>query len=289
MYPPVVTKDATAVEAEVQSAFMTMFPQGDKRFVSQSFDWATDCFTGHFKDYQAIDAQYHDFEHTLQGTLCFTRLLKGRFLAHATPVINEKYFQLGLLAILLHDTGYLKKRGDDAGTGAKYTVTHVDRSAAVAEQVMTEKRCFLPEDIRAVKHMIRCTGINVVLSQIPFQSIEEKIIGQALGTSDLLGQMSADDYVEKLPALYAEFSEAAAFSSDQPIMVGTFSSTEDLMLKTPAFWENYVLPKLNTDFEGLYRFLNDPYPTGPNQYIQKIQANMLRLKSPLREDREPVH
>jgi hypothetical protein len=137
--------------------------------------------------------------------------------------------------------------------------------------------------------MIRCTSINAVLSQIPFQSIEERIIGQALGTSDLLGQMAADDYVEKLPALYAEFTEAAAFSSDQPIMVGTFSSAEYLMLKTPSFWEDYVQPKLNIDFEGLYRFLNDPYPSGPNQYIQKIQANMLRLKSPFMEDREPVH
>ena len=67
MYPPVATKNPAAVEAEVQSAFLTMFPHGDQQFVAQAFDWAGDVFTGNYPDYQAIDAQYHDFEHTFRG------------------------------------------------------------------------------------------------------------------------------------------------------------------------------------------------------------------------------
>ena len=58
--------------------------------------------------------------------------------------------------------------------------------------------------------MIRCTGVNAALSVIPFQSEMEKVAGFALGTADLLGQMAAEDYVDKLPILYAEFAEAAA-------------------------------------------------------------------------------
>ena len=46
------------------------------------------------------------------------------------------------------------------------------------------------------------------------------------------------------------------------------------MQKTPAFWEKYVLPKLDRDFAGLHQFLNDPYPSGPNYYLDRIEANI---------------
>jgi len=113
---------------------------------------------------------------------------------------------------------------------------------------------------------------------IPFQSELEKIVGFALGTSDLLGQMAAEDYVEKLPILYSEFAEAAQFSKDKPHLVSMFSSAADLMQKTPAFWEKYVQMKLKRDFGGLYRFLNNPYPSGPNCYWDRIEANIYKLR-----------
>ncbi len=108
MAPPVVTRDPTSVEVEVQAAYLAMFPHGDRLFVPQVFGWAIDCFTGSYRDYQAVDARYHDFEHTLQGTLCMARLLRGRYQAGVHPELSQRIVQLGFLAILLHDTGYLK-------------------------------------------------------------------------------------------------------------------------------------------------------------------------------------
>lgn len=277
MFPTVVTKDPTAVEAEVQSAYLGMFPKGETLFVPRVFGWAIECFTGGYMDYQPVDARYHDFEHTLQGTLCMARILHGRHRTNASPPLTPRMFQLGLVAILLHDSGYLKKRGDSQGTGAKYTVTHVDRSAAFAAELLAEKK-FPPEDIKSVQNMIHCTGVDAALSVIPFQNEIEKIVGHALGTSDLLGQMAAEDYVEKLPVLYSEFAEATQFSRDKPHFIGMFSSASDLMQKTPTFWEKYVQVKLDRDFGGLYRFLNDPYPNGPNEYLTRIEANMKRLR-----------
>src|SRR5664279_6170198 len=122
MYPSVATKDPTAVEAEVQAAYLAMFPKGDLLFVPRVFGWAIECFSGNYHDYQAVDTRYHDFEHTLQGTLCLARLLRGRQAAGAHPQFTPQMFQLALLAILLHDAGYLKKRSDKEGTGAKYTI-----------------------------------------------------------------------------------------------------------------------------------------------------------------------
>ena len=60
-----------------------------------------------------------------------------------------------------------------------------------------------------------------------------------------------------------------------------FSSAEDLMRKTPAFWEKFVRVKLDRDFGGLHQFLNDPYPAGPNWYFQRIEANLERLRQRL--------
>ncbi len=280
MYAAVVTKDPTAVEVEVQTAYRAMFSGGDRTFVPQVFGWAIDCFTGQCEGYQPIDARYHDFEHTLQGALCMARLLRGFKLAGARPELTERLFQLGILAILLHDTGYLKKRGDDQGTGAKYTAVHVRRSADFAGEFLG-RRHFPIGDTLAVQNMIQCTGLNAPLDAIPFQSELERVTGFALGTSDLLGQMAAEDYVDKLPVLYAEFAEAVRHAPDKAGMLGMFGSARDLMQETPAFWESYVRPKLDRDFRGLYRYLNQPYPAGANDYLERIETNMDRLRREL--------
>jgi hypothetical protein len=283
MFLPVATNDPAAVEAAVQAAYLEMFPAGDGRFVPRIFGWVSDCFTGRYADYQAIDARYHDFEHTLQGTLCMARLLSRRHSAGAQPPLPQRMVELGLLAILLHDTGYLKRRDDIEGTGAKYTVTHVNRSAEFAALLLGEKG-FPANVIKAVQHLIRCTGVDATLTSIPFESEAEKITGFALGTADLLGQMAAADYVEKLPVLYAEFAEAARHSPPKNSMVGTFTSAQNLMQKTPAFWEIFVKPRLERDFGGVFRFLNDPYPDGPNDYLKRIEANIRRLRQRLSSD-----
>src|SRR5260370_30165004 len=239
----VATRDPTAVEVEVQSAYLTMFPNGDPFFVPRVFGWAIECFTGGYHDYQAIDARYHDLEHTLQGTLCMARLLRNRHQTGAEPQLSQQLFELGLLAILLHDTGYLKKRADSEGTGAKYTVVHVNRSADFAADLLATKG-FKPGEIKAVQNMIRCTGVDSTLQAISFQSELEQVVGFALGTADLLGQMAAEDYVEKLPTLFSEFDESARFYKGKMALSESFSSAADLVRKTPDFWKNYVLPKL---------------------------------------------
>jgi len=277
MSAPVVTKDPGAVAAEVQAVYLAMFPDGDRMFVSRVFGWAVDCFGGRFADYQAVDAGYHNFEHTLQGTLCMARLLDGRWRAGAQPALPRRLFELGILAILLHDTGYLKKRSDREGTGAKYTVTHVRRSAEFAAELLGQKD-YPAADVEAVQNMIRCTGVDAKPGALPFRSETERVTGFALATADLLGQMAAEDYLEKLPTLFEEFAEAAAYTGGAATFVGSFESAEDLITRTPQFWEGFVKPKLARDLDGLHRFLNDPYPDGPNAYLDRIEAHMAKLR-----------
>lgn len=276
--PDLDTKSLEAVRAHALAIYLELFPDGTHAFIHDAFSWAADAFAGRYKDFQPIDAKYHDLEHTLQGTIAFVRLLKGYGKAKATPQLTQRAFELGLIAILLHDTGYLKHRGDTEGTGAKYTLVHVSRSAEFARDLLAEKG-FDPGEIRGVENMIRCTGVNADLARIPFRSELERRVGFALGTADLLGQMAAPDYVDKLATLYHEFEESNRYSG-QSSGPGVFTSAEDLRSKTPLFWEKYVLPKIETDFGGLYRFLADP--AGHNSYLERIQANISRLRAELR-------
>ena len=272
----VETTDANAVQRRIARDYLWQFPAGDPDFVTRLFPQVVDCFAGRHPDYQAIDARYHDLEHTLQGALCFSTLIRRRAEVRALPALREETFQLGLLAILLHDTGYLKRRDDTTGTGAKYTAVHVNRSCDFAERFL-EARSFTLRQIQSVQSMIRCTGLGANVSALQFQGEEERIAGYALGTADLLGQMAAADYPEKLPILFAEFAESAAYNAGRGGGGMTFESANDLIRKTPGFWTHYVLPKIEQDFLGLYRFLENP-ATGRNEYLDLIEANFARIR-----------
>lgn len=281
MFSKVDTKNPSAVEAETAAIYRKLFPKGDPALVRQAFEWAGQFFGGRYPGYLPVDALYHDYEHTLQGTLCLMRLLQARQNAGAKPQISQRTFEQALAAILFHDTGYLKTIDDTEGTGAKYTPTHVTRSGVFAKKFLSAKG-WSETDIHAVQHMIRCTGVNVNIKAIHFQTPEERVAGFALATSDLLGQMAASNYVERLPELYLEFKEAAEFNRGKEKSTFEFKSADEMMSKTSAFWEFYVLPKINNEFEGLYRYLNDPYPDGPNEYIGHIEKNIARLQRSLK-------
>jgi hypothetical protein len=272
------TRNARAVEQVATETVRELCPQGNAAWVSSCFRATEDCFAGRYEDYQPVDARYHDLEHTLQGVLCLVRLLRGRYRAGVQPVLPERALQVGVMAMLLHDTGYLKHAGDNEGTGAKYTITHVARSAEFAAGLMPALG-FTAKEITAAQHMIRCTGLNVEVGRLDFGGTEERVLAFGVGTADLLGQMAAPDYPDKLPILYEEFVEAANFSGGRMPGGGGFTSAHDLMARTPAFWEKYVLVKLNRDFEGLHRYLAEPYPEGTNPYFARVEANLERIRT----------
>lgn len=272
------TKRTSVVEAETQAAYVAMFPSGDANFVSMALGWATDWFNGSYAGYQAIDTYYHDLEHTLQGLLCITRIFQSHHRLKLKPILQQRTVELGILAMLMHDTGYLKRRDDVSGTGGKYTFIHVDRSIVFAKNFLTSHH-FSGQEILSVENMIRCTGINTNLSLISFESQSEEVAGTALGSADLLGQMAAPDYVDKLSDLYLEIAEGAHHTPDLVKADNAFSSADDLMRRTPEFWSKIVFPKLNLDFKGLYRVLNEPYPDGRNVYIDRINANITRVRN----------
>ena len=124
---------------------------------------------------------------------------------------------------------------------------------------------------------INCTGPTKQISRLHFQDEVERVIGCALATSDYLGQMAAEDYPDELEILFHEFQESDDFIH-LPLAKRMFKSASDLAQRTPDFWTHFVLPKLENDFQGVYRFLADPYPRGPNAYLEAVERNIAVIR-----------
>lgn len=251
-------------------------PSGQGTFVTDVCALVDQLFAGRLWHYQPIDLRYHDFQHTLQAAWAFLDLVEaGR--THLGPDLapTVRDAELGFAAILLHDTGYLKARGDDQGTGAKYTYCHVLRSCALSASLLPAVGCTAGE-IEDVLGAIRCTGLSGIPANTTFRTAAARHIACIVATADYLGQMAAPEYPAKVPFLYTEFTEADEYSCI-PAAKRNFTSLNQLLAATPAFWQKFVLPKLTNDFAGVYRYLSLPYPDGPNPYVQAIERNIAAI------------
>lgn len=274
---PVDTRDPISVCAAVIQLGRELYPREvERERIERLFDDVTGIFEGRLAYFQRMDAAYHNLEHTLQAVLCWSRILHG-YQRHTTgPRISGDFFHLGLVAVLLHDIGYLKEEYDEHGTGAKFTLVHERRSCELA-QIFLAQRGWANADICAVQHMISCTGQHAVIDAIPFRHPPEKILGQMLCTADYLGQMGDPNYPGKLPVLFQEFEESDTYRG-VPMARRHFSSLEDLLARTPGFWYDEVLPKLEYDCGGLYKFLAVPYPHGDNPYLEAVHNNLDQVR-----------
>jgi hypothetical protein len=109
-----------------------------------------------------------------------------------------------------------------------------------------------------------------------FRDPVSQVVGCSLATADFVAQLSDPLYPDKLEALYTEFRESDEFAH-VPMERRAFKSENDLIAKTPAFWRDFVKPKLEGDFQGAYRFLARPAPSGRNDYIAAIEANIAKI------------
>ena len=272
MLPPVDTKNPAAVAALVGDIFTRLFPGEVPSLLDRAFPEVELLFAGKHPGYQAIDLRYHDFEHTLQATVCLALLLRGAQESGEIEKLSPRQFELAIAAALLHDSGYLKVRSDEGGTGAKYTLTHVLRSCAFAASYLPTLGV-TDREIATILSAINCTGANNEIGRLQFDGPADCFIGCSLATADLLGQMAAPDYPRKLDVLFGEFRESDDFVA-VPKDRRRFKSPEDLVLKTPHFWSQVIRPRLETDFKAVSRFLAQPYPAGPNDYLEAVERNI---------------
>jgi len=273
------TKNPAAVVAAAKNAFALISAQASFPLLDRLFADVTDMFNGKYPGYLSIDMHYHDYEHTLQATVCLIHLLEGRQRSGDQPLLPARDWELAIIAVLLHDTGYLKHADDRDGTGAKYTMIHESRSCEFARSYLPALG-IKPGEIDDVCAAISCTGPQNKISQMTFSRENARIITFILVTADYLGQMSAPDYVEELPVLYGEFEEAFEFEH-VPQQKRSYHEISELLEKTPRFWDNYVRPLLDFEAGGVHRYLTTAGQ--PNPYLQAVEANIEKVRRLVRE------
>lgn len=281
MVPPhsIDTKKPAVVLEAVKDAFAGIDARESYPLLDRLFSDVQGMFEGDYAGYQAIDMYYHDYEHTLQATICMVHILVGRSRTPDKPVLTRRDWELAVMATLLHDTGYLKKNDDTKGSGARYTFVHERRSCEFAREYLPRMGATATE-IDDICSAIICTGPRNKISQISFRCEEARHFAFMLVTADYLAQMSAPDYVEKLAPLYREFMEAYDFEQIPPEK-RPYHSFRQMMEMTPAFWENYVRPMLDFEAGGVYRYLNTAGQTNP--YLQAVVDNIAEVRRRVKE------
>jgi hypothetical protein len=214
------------VLAQVRHLFCLSFPVRSFFLVADAFNLTRHLYNGRFPGYGPCSTEYHDFSHVLDVFAASARLLDGWMIdgGRASP---EEAADL-LIASLLHDAGYILESGDSGGTGAKYTRTHVGRSAAfVARNAST----FHLDDNRAdsIGRIILGTDLARPWKDLVFSDRGEEERAAILAAADILGQMGDRIYLEKLLFLYYEFREAG---------IEGYSSAYDILQKTLGFYES---------------------------------------------------
>jgi hypothetical protein len=265
----VCLKDPQEVLDEVRDLVFLMFPQFDFQPVEKVFHDIVDLFHGRHPGYRKCTTRYHNLNHTTDCFLVMARILHGAFLNGV--ILNERNLALGLIAALLHDTGYIQAQGDDSGTGGKYTLVHVERSIEFMERYLRAQG-YSGADLQTCSNFLRSTGLEVKPEEIHFESWEQEMLGRTLETADLLGQMADENYLERLPFLYCEFQEGGVLG---------FQDELDLLKKTPQFWEVCQL-RIGPELENVGRYLRDHFwhRWGIDQdlYRQAIDQNIKCLE-----------
>jgi hypothetical protein len=232
-------------------------------------------FRGAYPGYRPINTLYHDLHHTLDVFLCAVRLLHG---AHVSGVsLSADEITRTMIAALMHDVGYAQLHGDDSGTGAKYTKIHVNRGIEFMRRHLAYRH--FPADWAVLlEPMIRCTDPALAPSQIHFPDENTRLLGQLVGTADLVGQMADRTYLEKLLFLYFEFKEAH---------IGNFIGTHDLLRGTQHFYD-VTRKKLDSEFGSLHMLLEHHFKAWfgveRNYYQESIARNIDYLAQILQVD-----
>jgi hypothetical protein len=269
------TTDPVCVKLEVDRIFRSLYARPNAATLNRAFDDMVRLYRGEFPGYAKCDTGYHDLQHVLDVTLAMARLLDGyeRSRGEDTRHIPERLFELGVICALYHDIGYIRRLGDNKHrNGAEYTRIHVSRGARFLKSYMPI--IGMAEYAEIAGQIVHFTGYERPVSSIRVPDPIFKLLGSLLGSADIIAQMSDRCYLEKCrDRLYPEFVAggiARQRTADGEEVV--FESAEDLLRKTPRFYQN-AAQRLDVDLGGAYRFAQTHFG-GQNLYMEALRQNI---------------
>ena len=237
-------------------------------------------FSGRFPGYLGCDTTYHDMQHTLDMTLALARLVAG-YEQSVEPKdrLGAERALMAVIVSLFHDSGYIRHEERDAEyvNGAEFTMYHVSRSADFLRRYLPSLG--MTRDVGVASMIVHFTGYELDLDNIELDDPRDVICGHLIGTADMIAQMADRCYLEKCrDRLYNEFVVGGvAIENAKPgeYMV-RYRSGEDLLQKTPLFYQQVMRERLNRKFNHAYRYIEVLYD-GRNPYIEAISNNIRHL------------
>src|SRR5687768_4913115 len=269
-----VSRPASVREA-VLELYADTWPGAPREGLEKAFRDFESLFTGQMPGYLGVDTVYHDLQHSQDVVLAMTRLMAGYERAHPDgPRIGAERALMGIITALFHDAGYIRETSETAVTnGAVFTRNHVTRSARYLSKYLPEAG--MSDWVPIATRLVHFTGYEVPLDLLRVDDPRDRLVGQLLGTADMLAQMADRCYLEKCrDRLYAEFvlGGVAVHTGADGLKV-LYGSGLDLLRQTPQFIAATIEKRLGKSFEHGYRHVEPPYG-GDNPYMNAIRQNV---------------
>ncbi len=268
------TTDIASVQRELNRLFRLLYPGASHALMDRGFTDIGRLYSGNYPGYQACDTAYHDLQHVLDVTLAMSRLMDGYERSRRdSPALGVKVFQLGVITALFHDMGYLRASNDTvAKNGAEYTINHVSRGAAFLTTYLPQ--IGMGEYAAAAGEILHFTGFERRVADILIDDPLLRMLGSLLGSSDIIAQMSDRCYLEKCrDRLYDEFvAGGIAVRESEKGREVIFQSGDDLVQKTPAFFET-AIHRLDSELGGAYNYAATHFG-GFNLYMHAATKNV---------------
>jgi hypothetical protein len=276
----VKTTDAAAVSNEVQRIYQELYQDPIPEVLTQAFGDLTRLYKGRYPGYLSCETSYHDTQHVLDVTLAMARLMDGyERTSHGTEQFGERLFRLGIITALFHDCGYIRHKKDTRHhNGAEYTLRHVTRSGMFLKEYLP--KVGMPDLAGVAAELVQFTGYEIPVQQIKVPGLIFRLLGNLLGSADIIAQMADRCYLEKChERLYPEFvlgGIARRRNGDGSEEV-VFESADDLVIKTPDF-HRVASKRMDESLGGAHRYVQRHFG-GQHLYLEEMDRNMRFAKT----------
>ena len=273
-------EESDQVRDAVLALFGARYPGANFAPLARAFGDVAALFDGRYPGYFACDTLYHDARHTLDMTLAMARLVDGHDrIQPEAGQLGARRAALGVVIALLHDSGYMKRVSEaQVENGAVFTKVHVSRSADFLTRYLPTIGFGAEAEVAA--RLVHFTGYEMDVDDIKVAEPKDRLLGYMVGTADLIGQMSDRMYLEKFREfLYQEFVLGAIARETLPDgrEIVPYSSPEDLICKTPVFYEYVARERIHRKLGAADRYAEAHFD-GPSLYQTEIDGNMEFLR-----------
>jgi hypothetical protein len=280
---------AAAVASATSRLLAERFPAAelDASFLRHAFADVETIYWGRHPGYLGCDTPYHDLRHALDTALLVARMIDGyqAALGQTPAALNGREAELAVFLALCHDIGFLRKRAEEHICGATLVRQHETRSVDFARHYLADSPL---ADFAESAELIHVTNFahatTIVLHGHPTQ---QAAIAKMIGSADLISQISDRCYLERArDFLYREFWLAGAdrIRDSDGHETLLYADGDDLLTKTPGFYDHVVKHRLEKNFDGIYLLLKNHF-AGVNPYTESMTANLDYLRQLIAEGR----